>query len=98
MKQTQNTHACSLAGEQALAYSLAGEEAAVCSLACTRGKATAVTSLALGPGQKEPSKTVAKQNQLPSAGLDRQNQKISLHANFHVCFSFGSIIIHCLCC
>ena len=64
MKQTQNTHAWSLAGEEAVMYSLAGgkaagviresAEAAACSLAregtCTRATA----------GQRENYETVAK--------------------------------------
>ena len=74
MKQTQNTHAWSLAEEEAVTYLLAGGKAA----AATResGKVAACSlvregrrrqSLALGLGQRE---TVAKQKQLPSAGLD----------------------------
>ena len=66
-KQTKYTHAWSLAGEEAVAYSLAGEKAA----AVTResGEVAACSleregrrrqSLALGMGQKENSKTVAK--------------------------------------
>ena len=77
MKQTQNTRVWSLEGEEAVAYSLAKGEAAavtresgevaVCSLA---RKGRRWQSLGLGPGQSENSETIAKQNQLPSAGLD----------------------------
>ena len=69
MKQTQ-THAWSLAGEEAVAYSLVrgkaaaitreSGEVAACSLA--REKATACSLLHLG--------RAGKQKQLPSTGLD----------------------------
>ena len=63
MKQTQNTHACSLAKEGAVAYSLArgvaaavtGESGGGSVLSGTRGKATAVSRAG-----RENSETVAK--------------------------------------
>ena len=75
MKQTLNTHACSLAGEGAAAYCLArgvaaavtGEsgEAAACSLA-REGR----RRQSLRPGMKTPKPLLsAKQKQRPSAGL-----------------------------
>ena len=76
MKQTQ-THAWSLAGEEAVAYSLArgkaaavtreSGEVAVCSLARERRRQQ---SLPLGPRGTVNTETVAKQKQLPSAILD----------------------------
>ena len=77
MKQRQNTHAWSLAGEEVVAYSLAGGKAA----AVTRERGEVATcslvregrrrqSLVVGPGQRENFETVANQKQLPSAGLD----------------------------
>ena len=60
-----------------VAYSLAGGNAAV--IIRESGEAVACSlvregrrrqSLALGPGYRKNSKTVAKQNQLPLAGLD----------------------------
>ena len=66
MKQTQNTHACSLAGEGAAAYSLASGEAAACSLA-QEGRQPQQSPR---PGEKIPKPLLrAKQNQQPSAGL-----------------------------
>ena len=73
MKQTQ-THAWSLAGEEAVEYSLARGKAA----AVTRESgevaayslARAVSCTWAAPGQRENTETVAKQKQLLSAGLD----------------------------
>ena len=60
MKQTQNTHAWSLAGEEVVAYSLAGGKAAA--VTRERGEVAAYSlvregrqrqSLAVGPGQRK---------------------------------------------
>ena len=73
VKQTQ-THAWSLAGEEAVAYSLARGKAASVTresrkvAACTLARAVSCTLAA--PGQRENTETVAKKKQLPSAGLD----------------------------
>ena len=67
MKQTKNTHACFLAENEAVAYSLAGGKAAAVTLKSGEAAACSLVregrrrqSLALGPGQRENSKTVAK--------------------------------------
>ena len=81
MKQTQ-THAWSLAGEEAVAYSLARRKAATvtresgevaaCFLARERRRRQSIvtcTWAAPDAGQRENTETVAKQKQPPSAGL-----------------------------
>ena len=76
MKQTQ-THAWSLAEEEAVAYSLArGKVAAVTResgevLGRASSPARAVSCTWAAPGQRENTETVAKQKQLPSASNAR---------------------------
>ena len=67
MKQTQDPHAWSQAGDEAVAYSLAGGKAAAVSresgevAACSLAReGRQWQSLALGPGQRENSETFAK--------------------------------------
>ena len=80
MKQTQNTRVVSggrrgssvLAGERKGSSSHSGEwkgRGVLCSLARER-RAMVVTCAWAAPGQRENIETVAKQKQLPSAGLD----------------------------
>ena len=77
MKQTQNTHVVSrgrrgvgvLAGERKGSGSHLGEWRGSGVLSGAREKATAVTCTWTAPGQRENTGTVAKQKQLPSAGL-----------------------------